>query len=349
MSTNQATTSATDVATLQLFFFGPGVGESIVLRLPCGQWGVVDCYLSSTSVKGGVVDFLKQKKVERLAFFCLTHPHEDHYLGAHLLLKRYAHSVDRIWRHPGFSKRDLSARMLLGAKIRSRRILTSDPEAELLADGYLKVLRAIDDAKRGLTADTYRRVIAPLSLLKTSTYEISALKPGSALLDDVESRMARMNVNKGYLLLNEEDGAVLNSLSVVLLIEFGQAQIFLLGDSQGAQDSLHPHSAEFAAVKVAHHGSRNGLGADGVGVSKQKTYAIRCGVITPYTRSSLPSPDMIAHYQTMCKELIQTGATSHQRPRRIIPTLKGARLVAVSGPWVGVEITEDGQVRQCLV
>jgi hypothetical protein len=291
MNTERESTSKSHSGALQLFFFGPSIGESIVVHLPDGQWGVVDCYTAVSSKVGGVREFLKQKKVNRLAFFCLTHPHADHFLGADQLLQDYAGRVDRIWRYPGFTSRDVTARVILAAKVKARRM--QDPEALQLADEFVKVLAAIDAAKRSLGDEAYRRVIGPMALLQADTYTISALRPTSRMVDDIEPHIARRDTNRGYLLLGEEEGAILNSLSVVLLIEFGEARAFLLADSQGARDSVRTNSTHCAAIKIAHHGSSNGLGAGGFGGADRPRYGVRCAVITPYIRSRLPSAGQI--------------------------------------------------------
>jgi beta-lactamase superfamily II metal-dependent hydrolase len=64
---------------LHLWLFGPGIGESQVLRLPGNYWMVVD-----SCVGGEVVlplELLRECEVEALHLLVLTHPHADHYQG----------------------------------------------------------------------------------------------------------------------------------------------------------------------------------------------------------------------------------------------------------------------------
>jgi len=325
-----------------LFFFGPGIGESIVVQLPSGEWGVVDCYAQSSSEANGVLAFLKEKRVPKLAFFCLTHPHADHFTGSHWLLREYEGKVDRIWRHPGFSSRDITARLLLAGKVKSRR--TQDPEPEEQVNEYARVLHAIDRAKRSLPASSYRRVIAPLSLMREREFEISAVRPTSAMLDSIEARLAKHNPNKGFSFLDDQDGAILNSLSVVILIEFGDTRVCLLGDAQGARDRLHDVFRTFSTVKIAHHGSANGFGAAALGHTSSESRRISCGVITPYLRSRLPTPEMVARYKSVCEQVFLTGGKPDAKTARIIPGVKNAQVVTAAGPWVAVQISKDGKV-----
>lgn len=66
---------------LEVHVLGAGRGESIVLRLPDGGWGVVDCCASSSSdeSKNSTLEFLRSRNIKELEFLCLTHPHDDHY------------------------------------------------------------------------------------------------------------------------------------------------------------------------------------------------------------------------------------------------------------------------------
>ena len=70
---------------LYVFVLGPGTGESIVLRLPSGDWVVIDSYKPSMDVPLAV-HVLKKYEVRKLGALVLTHPHEDHYLGMPELL-----------------------------------------------------------------------------------------------------------------------------------------------------------------------------------------------------------------------------------------------------------------------
>ena len=183
---------------IRVYVCGAGVGESLLLGLPGGEWGLIDCYLPSASAAAKMLAVLSKLGVNRLTFVCLTHPHYDHYSGLHYVLNEYAGRIDNIWRHPGLSARDSIARVLLAAKIRSRR--NSDPEADKLADGYLKVLEAIDAATKDMPHEQYIRVVGPRLLLERKSYKLEALGPSSSLLDIVEGNIGKINTNDGCLL-----------------------------------------------------------------------------------------------------------------------------------------------------
>ena len=335
--------------TLQLYFFGPGVGESIVLRLPCGRWGVVDCYApAGIAVEHDILEFLRRRNVERLAFFCWTHPHADHFRGAHRLLETYRGRIDRVWRYGGFSGKELHTKIALAARTKAK--LEQDPEADLLADDFVRLLQEIGKAKVGMSDENYRLVVAPASLLKSASYEISALRPGSALVEDIQDRVLARNVDhqRGYLLLCEEEGSVLNSLSVVLSIQFGKARVVLLGDAEGADEDIHAHADEFTTLKIAHHGSSNGYGVNVLGSSaKPPSKVVAMAIITPYNRSRLPRDEMVTRYETVSRTLIVTAPRRAVRIQKIVAGMRNPRLAhdAEAG-WHGVEVFSTGEVHR---
>ncbi len=60
--------------------FGGRGGESIVIRLPSGEYGLIDCY-ADLRTGNPVLEFLEAREVKSLLFAAYTHPHFDHYTG----------------------------------------------------------------------------------------------------------------------------------------------------------------------------------------------------------------------------------------------------------------------------
>lgn len=209
---------------------------------------------------GGTLNFLQEKKVKRLKFFCLTHPHEDHYRGAHKLFDKYAGSIDRIWRFPGFTTKDF-VNLALATRFRAKYL--GDPEASSMADDYVLLLKSLARERERLNDKDYRQVIAPYTLLEERDYKIEARGPGTRSIEHFQERFAGIAIKTGPMLLNEEGGELINSMSIVLAITFGSATIFLLGDAQGPSVALDIDKRHgYTFVKIAHHGSMNGLGLE---------------------------------------------------------------------------------------
>jgi len=331
--------------SLKLFFCGPGTGESIAIHLPDGEWGLIDCYLPSSGKGTAVLDFLADQKVEHLAFFCLTHPHADHFLGAEQVLNKYAGRIGQIWRWDGLTGRELQIKMIMAAEARSELTVDDDRddrEGKDFSKGFCTLIWALRAARRnGILC---RRVAAPLMLLETNLYKIRAIHPDHNLVEDVEEKILEKAIQPhGFLLFDEDEGALLNSLSIVLQLEFGDAKVFLLGDAEGPRVALD-HGATKFCVKAAHHGSENGFGAEGFSCPPRAHASVRCLVITPYARSGLPRTKMIERYRKVARELILTESPSTRQPE---PTLRNARFANEAGAWHGVEILATGQVRRC--
>ncbi len=65
---------------LYLFVVGPGMGETVLLRVPPDRWVIIDsfkCGMPNRPAAESIVS-LYGGKVEIIA---LTHPHQDHYPG----------------------------------------------------------------------------------------------------------------------------------------------------------------------------------------------------------------------------------------------------------------------------
>jgi beta-lactamase superfamily II metal-dependent hydrolase len=74
------------VATLRFFYCGRG--DTILVQVLPGGWGLIDCCLTKESgAYQNVRDFIEREKIRDLEFVCLTHPDLDHYHGMRELLQ----------------------------------------------------------------------------------------------------------------------------------------------------------------------------------------------------------------------------------------------------------------------
>jgi hypothetical protein len=326
---------------LKVYCMGPGFGESIVLHLPCGGWGVVDCFQGS---RGGTVDFLHEKSVERLKFFCLTHPHDDHYRGTHKLFNRYTGNIEHVWRFPGLTVTHLQN---LALATRARAKFGGDPEAGPLASDYLRMVQSMIRERDLLPENRYLQVSYPGTLLEEENYKIEVKRPGIRSIESFQEKFAKIIIKSAPLLLSDEGGEAINSISVVLRITFGSAKVFLLGDAQGPDFSLDldGDEADYAVVKLAHHGSHNGLGADAI-VRRRGSPRVDHAILTPYTRSGLPREEMKTKYSKACAKLVKTPEGQSRPPRRMVPAMSNARILNETVSWVGLEVSSAGEIRQ---
>ena len=84
--------------TLGINILGGGFGESIVLELPNGKVGVLDCFsarLKAATSKERVESnptlrfLVNELRAKSLAFLGFPHPHEDHGRGLSHLLEEF--------------------------------------------------------------------------------------------------------------------------------------------------------------------------------------------------------------------------------------------------------------------
>jgi hypothetical protein len=103
-------------ANLTIHVIGSGFGETIVICLPNGKVGVIDCYSPDLALKNPeeratrnpIVRFLRTSlAVDRLAFLALTHPHEDHGRGLSHILSEYKDRIDEVWIFDAFQEKAL--------------------------------------------------------------------------------------------------------------------------------------------------------------------------------------------------------------------------------------------------
>jgi len=87
-----------------------GQGDSMLLRLPSGGWGVVDCHMKAGQTEPPALTFLRKRRVRELELVVLTHPDIDHFRGMGDLLNYFStegRRVKRFWRFGGVSMKTI--------------------------------------------------------------------------------------------------------------------------------------------------------------------------------------------------------------------------------------------------
>ena len=254
----------------------------------------------------------------------------------------------RIWHHLGFTSKDIK-KIRLTTKCRAK--YKGDPEAASLLSEYdqfnLQLTEEIGIAK--FSEDNHRAIIVPTTpLIQNDNITITAVCPNTQTVLDFRDRLAKVIVKKGPLLLGEEGGDFINSVSVALHIHFGATDVFLLGDAQGSQAEFHQQIEKLALVKIAHHGSENGRGSDHI-INPHAKPHVRCAIVTPFKRYNLPRQDMEARFRKACKNYLRTNIPISDPPPRGIPGLSNPRAANGKFEWVGIEISKTGKIRTLSV
>jgi beta-lactamase superfamily II metal-dependent hydrolase len=294
---------------LELHVLSAGVGESIVLHLPNGEWGVVDCYASSVddADTNAAIHFLKQRGVHRLEFLCLTHPHDDHYRGMSHFFDLF--DVRYFWRFGGMPGEKLAN---LAIQIEGSALVARDSHAVEAVNDFQRTLNRVTALRKARSLRVKHMIdiqsLYPEPSSETAPFQVLSIAASTNQVETFEEGLKACFTKQGKL---RKKGPKLdpNTVSAALLIRFGSTVIILGGDveKQGwvetvrllGEDKLAAH-----AVKVSHHGSPNGY-IDGLWAAFARNggpYA----VITPFQKHRLPEQAAVEHIAGHARHVLTT-------------------------------------------
>ena len=210
---------------LKLYFFNVGHGDSIAINFPDDTWGVIDCNRNKNQQIPQVLDFLKRKGVKKLNFFCITHPHTDHYNGADVIIDYFKNNIDKFILY-GLTNNDKEQTDItsLGRAIRKYAELNK---------------RNLED--KFIFAERNKRY-------RFGEVELLCLNPTSEILNSFRIRQVANISNIEY-----------NDVSIVFEIVYKDSKILLTGDSSVKNwneifSIENNHTSDI--LKVSHHGSQ---------------------------------------------------------------------------------------------
>jgi beta-lactamase superfamily II metal-dependent hydrolase len=299
---------------------GGATGESIVLGLPNGTWGVVDCYARSPDdpATNPTLAFLRSRGVESLEFVCLTHPHDDHFRGMSHLLEAYP--VRRFWRFGSLSRQHLENLLDYLKGDADERGNEQDRRAADDLQKTLQMVRQLLD--RGDLRTFHLTDVKPLirtrHVRRGPRVRVWGIAPSS---DAVERYQVVVLDSLKWLHTphaarpTEPPRLEHNNVSAALVVEYGDTRLVLGGDVEvagwvdavrGADDLEVRLDATF--VKASHHGSLNGH-CPGLWdrFSSRRKPAV---VVTSYVRSGLPTLEGVNHIARHSDRLLVTSFPS---------------------------------------
>lgn len=300
---------STEKASLEIHVLGGGQGESIVIRMPDGRWGVVDCFTTSpaTSDCNPTALFLRARGVSQLQFVCLTHPHQDHFMGMVELMTEF--NPREFWRFGSLSHEHVNNLVHYyeaKAIVKGRSEFTRSAE-ELLAL-FGKSLEGVQARTMNVEHATARATLYPPAAEEPAEYHIECLSPTGNQITLYESAIVRCLTPDGQL------GERLtkthhNNISVVLKISYGSTIIFLGGDLETAgwaevAARYKDHMLNATAIKVSHHGSPNGYCPNLW--ARFATRAKPLAIVAPSNQHRLPKPDAVRHIKEHASALFST-------------------------------------------
>lgn len=285
---------------IEVTILGTGYGESIILFIPGVGWGIIDSF--STKIKTNTVvpalEYLKgilPQQDRRIAFIALTHPHEDHYRGLDRILENFLGVTERVCWYSGNGTNELKQYLAFQKATGGRSLV-----------GYPRVLTSIQNSiKNGAQL---RRLSELTEIIPNRRIDIEDY--GSTNVSLVSLSPSALNIQKyteillgaypvpGRTLKPIEDREH-NLISVAMLLKIGNVQMVFGSDVETYPNTNMGWNAiitnrdfpDLSAdlVKVAHHGSENG-----VNVSAWRKHASNkkpIAILTPFIRGNtiLPS------------------------------------------------------------
>lgn len=251
---------------LNIVVYGPGEGEAILVRLPDRQIGIVDgCGEPDPGSDEGRGDPMRELLNEleasgsgpdpfRLAFVCLTHPHEDHYGGLGRLLAHYRHRIDRICTVPICNERWCRALLHWLSTATSPTEPSGRQRGGL--DRFLTEYQAavMDDVSITLLTAGTR---LPISM-GSHQVSIAACGPSGADVQHSQNALEKFNVE-----LRDTAQFSPNRVSAALTLRWERAGVLLAGDlvnegrfnNRGWFEACNHIDHEIQVVNAAHHAS----------------------------------------------------------------------------------------------
>lgn len=282
----------TENATVGLHIFGNshGTGESIVVNLPNGSWGVIDCCAREFDdpSSNGVLQFLRSRDVTELSFVALTHPHADHYLGLDQLFEAF--EVKEFWR-PGSLDRLHLQQILHNEKITA--VATGSAQAKSSAASLERLFGRISECRKAgrlrILEVSPNKVLYRLGEEFHSSCEIIGIAPSGNQNDKYFEQLSAKFL--GGVVIETRPTIDHNLISSAFHIRYGKTRIILGGDVEvhgwaDAQAEVGKNELRATLVKVSHHGSTNGYCDDLWENFSQEGNVI--SVVTPFARSRLP-------------------------------------------------------------
>ncbi|SIN72259.1 Metallo-beta-lactamase superfamily protein [Singulisphaera sp. GP187] len=301
--------SGIEKASLEVHILGGGQGESIVIRMPDGRWGVVDCFTTSpdSGDYNSTALFLRAHEVPQLHFVCLTHPHQDHFMGMAELLEEFR--PREFWRFGSLSHEHINN---LIHYYEAKAIVKGQSEFSRTADELLalfgKSLEGVQSNTMNVEYATGRASLYPPAIEGPKQYHIESLSPTGNQAELYQAAIIGCVTPEGKL------GKKLtrthhNNISVVLKLTYGKTVVFLGGDleKKGWEELLGryaDHMLKATAVKVSHHGSPNGY-CDQLWERfcwKDKPVA----VVTPSNHHQLPKESAVTHIKQHASAVYST-------------------------------------------
>ena len=251
-------------------------GESIYISIESNDKEffydvLIDCYKTS---KNRTIELLKKIKSEKiLNCICLTHYHDDHFIGLDEVLDEY-------------SKKETM-------------VLVPDVDCESsLSDGAISIRNRIADIVRGGRQNfgTVKKIADPKQIVNTDLYIDNKKVEFEILAISPLSKVTMRNVGRNPKEIEQND------YSISLLITLGNIRILFTGDTMNNTLNNIEENYSINYLKIPHHGSKD---SDKIFEKMNMDNNTVC-VATNYQSSNLPNIEILNKYNDITDEVYIT-------------------------------------------
>lgn len=309
MPTSPYPTDPPRADVLEVSLFGPGVGECIVVHVGADEWLVVDSCMGDAG-SAVALEYLDAIRISPAAVIRViaTHWHDDHIRG---LTEVVDAATRAAFVCSGALRRGEFLSLVAASPAVRRTTKLGSGVDEMTA-----ILQRLQESGRQPTWASNNQI-----LLRTDSTLLTSLSPSSATLSRSFLGFTAL-APKLKAALKVVPNVLPNETSVVLHLECGQAVVLLGADLEVTSldagwhaivGSTERPTAAASMYKVAHHGSQT---ADIHEIWKTLLVDRPVSLVSPFTRSRLPSKDDVERLKSVSSRLLQTGRSEAQPIRR---------------------------------
>lgn len=305
------------------------IGESIVLELPNGKWGVVDCYSSNPGKDSNpTIHFLRKlaPDISSLEFVCLSHPHVDHLAGMDELLEEYQYSksLGTVWLSFARESNEVLAAINEEIIAADESHIGQTRRDRLLTDFMNRINQWSQQYKPQHKSQVTPPVIRSMHYQLNyqgedgdeNHFEIVGISPESHLEHGYHRRVMqkvwpkspqddrKKGTGKGKPKKKSKGnrkhlaGKLHNNIGLALLIRYGKTQVLLGADlekeawEQILKDPTRPKNKVITPdlIKVSHHGSNNSFSESLFDSFAVENHTPQMAIITHYCCGKHPLP-----------------------------------------------------------
>lgn len=328
----------TDKNQIEINFFGPGYGESILIHIGNGKWVIVDSCIN-TNHQPAALSYLRElglNPAEVVRLIVATHWHDDHVRGISKLVE--------ICKQARFC----CAGVLCQKEFLIRMGAVANKSAPKVGYGmreFHQIFSLLNERKCEPVNALSNRLI-----YQTKNCKIWSLSPSDRMFNTFLENVSDFTLPENETGRGRRIASINpNEAAVVLLVKIKKTLILLGSDleKQGwleiLNNQVHPNG-KASVFKIPHHGSSN---AHENGVWNEMLLSEPVAVLTPWQRGAKQLPNQQDIDRILAYTPYAYATASARRPMRKHRNSAVARTIRESGATITPVSLSRGMIRLC--